>query len=1034
MGDDIECIDLAFSDSDDQEGESVAPKKRAVRKRKSGRKYMDSDGRDDDDDSLPSDSDGSDDEFVPDSRVGATTRPPARRVRQRRVASSASVDMADGANTLDHASSLRSRIRQVLHADEGGGDEDDSLMDNGKSSGHSHAAPVTTTFFSNRGKPVPAAVATAYLKSLQAATQKRSFSLSKIPPHQVIPTGRTIKPMRAWKGHWPALREFMQNTIDHLGLMDGKTGRRRSVVDLHVTKGGHDGTLATFQFSCGEEDICTIVASQDELTIKQRYTFPIASRALDTGVPDTTKGVTSSNQAGGFGDGFKTAAVALLASAKEFKSMKWYFNAGGENIVWTFEGLTRQSIGTFAKCQVLQVNIDRVDFQDPEVSNTKENVRNASLPRKGGGKATIAGRDYVMKQVIKVKGVGKSFIEQAVPRLAVFWDVDDASVLHTAGNGGDFVGSTLDMPSLFCGALGSGLKPESGIYVRGIWVRTAKIANTVSCFYGNRLQVTGRDRNDVDEDELVDAFVYIFKKCGNLSYLKQLLEPLRGKQTGNDDLSASAKHGKRSTRGSAGSGGSWLLQSPRFHNRVIEQQKDFILHSVLGIPRGAIFVSNNTTKSNDPFIKWAAEFLKSHDAPLVPIERGANKHLFEEVSEIELTERCVRILKGSLREGGAKKLDSAFKKLLTFMGLGRAKVFFSTEISTAFCFDRNIFVPEAALTRELVVRVLNVCHSNLEGASDDSYSCLMQAIFETLPAGSARQLEIADLTEAVARAKAVQKETRDFLTNKSSAKEAALSCNSSKRKSQDDLTVKNLTGSGEVEDLTEQDTSLVRASRENGITRGGGAQVPATAADLMEQIRRANQKGKGKKKGGCCESDLPPIIPQTEFEGDNAGDDTCLRPASSLEDVPVDASLGGGSMFCDARSASEIQNGTWSARLRSDVSALREHLNSANDLVRGSIPSLGQLLQRVKAGFDADNDDYEAFCNGTHIVVNLHAFKPKLLAAAKNPRALIHDFVVVVTHELAHFLEPTAGHGPVWRDTHMKMLVEVMQHLEAVST
>jgi hypothetical protein len=294
-----------------------------------------------------------------------------------------------------------------------------------------------------------------------------------------------------------------------------------------------------------------------------------------------------------------------------------------------------------------------------------------------------------MRQVIKVKGIGKSFVEEAVPRLVVFWDVEENRVLHTTGNGGDFIGSVVEQPPLFGGALGANLKPESGIYVRGIWVRTPKIANTVSCFFGNRLQVTGRDRNDVDEDELVEAVMHVFRKCGNMPYLRELLAPLQGQQnrsaTEEDDDtsmcdSASRRKTKKpavvfkATRGATSSGGSWLLQSPKFLNRVIEQEKDFILYSVLQVPRGAIFVSSKTTKSYDPFIKWAADFLKSHGAPLVPIEPGANRYLFEEVSEAELTDRCVRILKGNLREGGAKVLHASFKKLLSFMGLSRAKV------------------------------------------------------------------------------------------------------------------------------------------------------------------------------------------------------------------------------------------------------------------------------------------------------------------------------------------------------------------------
>jgi len=1020
MSDD--CIDLVDSESS---GEEFAPPNRSLlrkvnQKRKGGNKReLASDS--DDWASACSESDSSDEDFTPD--ITMSSRRTSRRVRPRtRMKGEHDNDSVDMESTLaasKNTNSLRSRIRQVLQSDTNVKHQEVPLPTNQRKAKLLVPEVPSHTNQRNAKPPVSATTVTARLKSLQAATQKRSFPLSKIPPHQVISTGRTIKPMKAWKGHWPALREFMQNTIDHLGLMDGKTGRRHSAIDLRVTKDEHGGTLGSFHFTCGNENICTIDAFPDELVITQWYTFPIASRALDTGVPDTTKGMASSNQAGGFGDGFKTAAVALLANPKEFESLKWYFDAGGEKITWTFEGLTRQSIGTFAKCQVLQVRIDRDG--NTGVVDTKENVDN-SVPRKKARRLEAPhGKDCTMKQVIQVKGIGKSFINQAVPRLVVFWEVNDDAILHTTGNGGDFIACAQDLPSLFQGTLGGDLKPESGIYVRGIWVRKPKIANTVSCFFGSRLQVNGRDRNDVDEDELIEAVVHVFKKCGNLPYLKQLLEPLRGQKTCDQDLAGPGR--VRSTRGNSDS---WLLQSPRFLNRVIELQKDFILHNVLGVPRGAIFVSSKTTKSNDPFIKWAADFLKSHGAPLVPIERGANKHLFEEVNEAELTERCVRILKGTLREGGAKMLHSAFKKLLTFMGLGRAKVFFSTDIATAFCYEHNIFIPEANLTRELVVRVLNVCHSYLEGASDDSYSCLMQAIFETLPAGSTRLLEISDLTKVVAHAKTVQKDTRNFMANLSSSNVNSNVKSSSKKEPAPD--------SCDVEDLTElvEKESVQGGKGRKNDRKNGESGDPTTVADLMQQIRRANQKGKGGKSRQGQSEDLPPIIPQSEFESDNAGQDTCLRPSSLLQDVQVDDSLGGGSILCDADTASAIQNGTWNMSFGSDVLALRQHLKVANDLIRDSIPSLAQLLQRVKSGFDADNVEYEGFCNGTHIIINLNAFRPKLRYTSNRPRSLVHDFVVIVTHELAHFLEPTAGHGPLWRDTHMKMVIEVMQHLEAV--
>jgi hypothetical protein len=40
-------------------------------------------------------------------------------------------------------------------------------------------------------------------------------------------------------------------------------------------------------------------------------------------------------------------------------------------------------------------------------------------------------------------------------------------------------------------------------------------------------------------------------------------------------------------------------------------------------------------------------------------------------------------------------------------------------------------------------------------------------------------------------------------------------------------------------------------------------------------------------------------------------------------------------------------------------------------------------------------------------------------------RTLLHKLVTTVTHELAHMLERSGGHGPAWRDMHMTLLQEV---------
>lgn len=868
----------------------------------------------------------------------------------------------------------------------------------------------------------------SFLKARQRGVKLRAFDLDLVPPAEVIPTGRTIKRMKAWTGHWPALREFFQNTIDHLGLLDPRTGRRHAALRLEVKKSGSgekDGPDVTiFRFLCSGEAVCTMTASADELVIEQLYTFPIAPRALDTGVPDETKATDES--AGGFGDGFKTAAVALLALGKDFQSLEWDFSAEGKRIKWAFEGATRAAVGPFAKCQVLQVRIEKSENTD---SQKGKNVpKNCA---RGSGR----GRDHIMRQVIQAKGIGRSFIETAVPRLHVFWDLEADSLVTTNRRGGDFMAPAEAQPTIGGEALAHlKLKPESGVYVRGIWVRPAKITGTLMCFFGRRLQVSGRDRNDVDDDDLVNAVAFLFRHCSHVGLLRRLLSPLRGKNCdGDPSESSTSSSSRRSTR--SGGRSNWLLRSPRFLNRVLEQQKDFVLHGILEVPRGAIFVSSKTTKSADPFIKWASSFLERRGAPLVAIDPGANRYLFEEVGEAELTERCVDILSKDAKNAEAcanvKNLRAAFQKILRFMGLGGgirgatvARVLFSPDVEVAFVYGRHIFIPEVPLTRELVIKVLNVCQCHIAGADGELFSSLVQAIFETLPAGSSRSLTEADITMALARAKTVRKENSRFLSQSS-----ATSSSQSSKKRPPPRAV-----SPEVVDLTGEEEPSERRAPVPLLTKnetGKEQRIFAGSVGLQEQISRVtriSENNKKRKRRGECGDDLAPIIPETEFGNDDAGHDSCLRPSSSLQSVAVDNSLGGGSLLCDPGTALVLH--TWNDAKKARVAALREVLREASAMVCQSIPSLDLLLRRVRHGFDAANDTYEAFCDGRQIVVNLHAYLPKLgnAAATHRPRTLVHDFILMLTHELAHFLDPRGGHGPSWRDTHMNMVMEVMAH------
>mmetsp|Transcript_33108 Transcript_33108/g.50043 ORF Transcript_33108/g.50043 Transcript_33108/m.50043 type:complete len:1085 (+) Transcript_33108:339-3593(+) len=905
----------------------------------------------------------------------------------------------------------------------------------------------------------------AYLRERRRAITTRTFDLSLIPPSEIFPTGRTIKKMPGWTGHWPAIRELMQNTIDHLGLLDPRTGRRHAALHLRVTtENDGDEVVVIHQFCCKDEPICTIRTKRDSLVIEQLYTYPLPSRALDTGVTDETK-FNSTSTAGGFGDGFKTAALALHSLGENrFDSMTWTFDARKEKrrIVWFFESDEREAVGRFSKSRVLRVRIE----------NT-ENNSTASLDDDGNK----MGRAYIMTQTVKAKDIGKSFLIEAVPRLQIFWDVDESTIIGTSTSGGDYIAPALlqpPIPGTDASSLTSMMpspassstrrrkkatsplfpgndnirQPEAGIYVRGIWVRKPPIPDTLMCFFGSRLQVSGRDRNDVHEEELVDAVAHVIRKCNNLERLRGLLEPLRGIRSSSSSIDDDTRErrSKRHTMGNKGQN-DWLLKSPRFLNQLwmIEKHRNYVLHNVLQIPQNAIFVSSRTTKSSDPFLRWASDFLQKKGAPLAPIEPGANRYLFEEVSEAELTDRCVRILNDDLKQNNNKKADDdarnletlqvAFRKILSFMGTGSGrKVIFSPDVTVAFVHNnRYLFVPEALLTRELLVKVLNVCQCHLDGANGEKYSCLVQALFESLPGGRTRALNVEDVEKVIERARQVKKENANFLAQSRGKNFAG-----SRRTGESERPkVPEKESANEVMDLTESPT---RSSCGGKSGRCDRSRIVTPSVDLEAQIARITRTVGRKRRNtyGVDDDGLDSIIPEANFGSDDAGTDTCLRSSSALQCINVDDSLGGGSLLCDERTISDLRNNAWSSSAKTQLAALRQLLDESIDVVRRCTPSLSPLLSRVRHGYDSNNDTYEAFCDGKRIVVNLYTYMPRLpttapcvaAALATAPKTLLHDFIVTVTHEIAHFLQPGAGHGPEWRDSHMAMLVEVMAMLE----
>jgi hypothetical protein len=649
--------------------------------------------------------------------------------------------------------------------------------------------------------------------------------------------------------------------------------------------------------------------------------------------------------------------------------LKWSFYAANENtkVIWKFQAETKEAIATFATCKTLQVLIEKTKMTEAD-------------------SALITSSPYVMRQELKVKNIGKEFLDKAVTMFAVFWDLDELSLLSTLGrkrvSGGDFIGPVCKQPFLFGGQFGN-LRPKAGIYVRGIYIRPSKIKDAIMYFYSDRLEVTGRDRNEVDDSSLVDAVIHVFKNCSNMKYLKKLFAPLQ--------------------LGMSNSGGdsSWLLKSQGFINRILEQERDFILYRVMNFSVGSIFISSKTTQSKDPFLSWASKFLKEHEMPLVPIEKGANKILFQEADEYTLTEQCVQLIKNKqkrrtkIKKGPSS--NSFFAHFLSFLSIRGCKIILSEEVQLAFIHDSDIFIPESRLSREMIIRVLNVCHSRVDGVPAENYSALLEAVIKVMKPGENSDLSTDHAKQIVNEAKRIKKKSSEFFLNQATSGED---------NSGDDYKQRRSTSCCSGSQNTENHDSSTQTLHNR---------KPPSNDFLDGLIQKAikNASSAPERAGGGA------------FALDQAGPNDCIRPSSQMQAIQVGIDYGEDSILCDEDTAKAIQSNNFNGTAMTKIKNLRHYLREAIKLIKNSIPILSPLLETVHHGYDANNDTYEAFFDGNQIVVNLFAFKDVTLN-----RRLTHTFVTVITHELAHALRPQDGHGPEWRNCHMNMIVKIMEHLD----
>ena len=575
----------------------------------------------------------------------------------------------------------------------------------------------------------------AFVNRLEKMVCSRRFDLSEVSGEVMVNSARIIKPMAGWEGKWPALRELMQNTIDHLGLLgeDGKlhpalrieclvhepagpaasaasataapstrsaeeatatttstlregatvvlqglmmrpelNGKRATILSYDAEKrryqvdvqsarlkiaisaeklrppppppsaskpsksapkrpgeGAAPAPTYEIQFICSrltlEEVVCAITIQENELVIEQAYTFPLHPRALDTGVEDISKQGTAS--AGGFGDGFKTAAIALLAQGGQ---MDWTFEADGRCITWAFVGEERKAVGKFAAGKVLSVAI-----------------KGGKLGARCEGVLTRA--SHRMVQRIRLTGVGKAFRLCAMRRLQIFWRLDPAMMLSPMEPVGrcdergqpkqrastpwvgssSFLADARRQPSID-GT--DGEKPEPGVYVRGIWVEAPVIAGTILSFDAScGVSVSGRDRNSVLDEDKREGAMNILRHCHDRQRLRHLLLPLKGKAAA---LSPSQRDATRRDEEEGDSGSSWLLRSPDWLSHLLTAYRDEFLE-MLGVPKNTVF-SHMQEGKGSMFRSWALGYLRGRHVPAELLRPGANAILFTETADLEL--------------------------------------------------------------------------------------------------------------------------------------------------------------------------------------------------------------------------------------------------------------------------------------------------------------------------------------------------------------------------------------------------------------
>ena len=841
--------------------------------------------------------------------------------------------------------------------------------------------------------------------NLEELEQKRTHQTMRTVPRAMGSAWCT------WTGLWPVLRELFQNTQDHLSLF--KDGRLHPAVTLHAVT---PYPSPSFVFRCGSEPVCSVTAAPDELRIEQYFTFPIHPRALETGIDDKAKR-RGTLTAGGFGDGFKSAAITLLAAGG---SLRWRFETRGQIVQWDFKRHRKDAVAGFRAADLLEIEISR-----------------AAAPPGGGGGLP---RNNWMEQVVAAPGVGDAFME-AARRLQVFWRVDDASLLrHPAG--GDFLCAAAEQPPI----VGQAGRPEPGVYVHGIWVCPDGLQDAIMSFAGGRLDVTGRERNHVENSALVTATFNILR--GQLPAMMPRLRALLAKLLGESDDGATPPD-------------TWLTRPPAFLNQLLGKDPEWFRTAIFGFAPGTLFISKLTTESNDPLVRWLSEYLATKNAPLRPLGAGRHPILFQEGSEAQLKARAVEELArepAPADQATKRRLaaaDAAALKLLRFCDLARRgrqspgfRVVFKVAVQVEFMHGNgDLYLPLAPLTAKLMKNMLLICQRHV--GFDESAEAIKIAFHELekdgeigregAAEGEVGELGPADIDKVLARARELAEEYRNALVRRPPPAAAAAV---GRGTVDDPMRLDEEEGKGDDGAHQPEPHGAVRSLLGAAGKAVGGLAAGAKNAVVsgLRSMSGANDAGgdgggNGGNGGGTLDAqierllaaELPALsaeLKRSALAKDSPGNEPCIWH-STLKRHAVGGDLGGGEMMSDG--TLDTLEPASCTRLR----ALRDFAAEARSAVAVASPALAPIItDRVVDGYDADGQ-YRGFCNSDGLVVlNLAAFLDYPDAEHTLPHALVHT----LTHELAHLLESGDGHGSRWREAHAQLLQRVYADVCASAT